>query len=204
MRLSAISALAAALALGLVAPVQAEDWTGLHVSFGLSRADTDVVRYSSPVTDRQVSPYIAAGYDWAIGDVTFGVLADINLGGSSDADLVAFGKGFSGEADWFATLRGRAGIPLGDKMRGYASGGIAIMRADAAEGSFLSPGVTYEAQSLSGTVLGLGAEFALTGIGHVSMEVIRADFEESAPFGTSEWTLDPDVTALRLGYTWRF
>jgi opacity protein-like surface antigen len=213
MKSATISALATALALGHIGPASAEEWTGLHLTFGISGSQTDLRdrqfggSTSFDQGDDDIAPYAAVGYDWAYDSFTIGVLADVDLGQVEQGDLVSAGKGMYGETDWFATLRARVGMPVSDQMHIYASGGLALMRAGATGNDFFSNSVAAPDQTLKGAVVGLGAEYVLSPGRHLSLEYIYADFEESDPYfegGFVEGTLNPTVSALRIGYTFRF
>mgnify|MGYP000072949578 FL=1 len=60
----AISAMAAALVLGLIGPAVAEEWTGLHLTFGLNGSSTDLRTGSDAGNTGQpgdfIAPYVAA------------------------------------------------------------------------------------------------------------------------------------------------
>jgi opacity protein-like surface antigen len=205
-----VSAMATALALGLVDPVAAEEWTGLYLTFGISSAATEM-REDLVFGDRDVSydgfgPYVALGHDWAFGQLTLGVVGDIDFSGA-DQDPLTAGKGLYGEADWFATLRARVGVPVNDQLRVYGSAGVGTMRVGATGISLFDENLGSESDRVNGTVLGLGLEYAVTPGGHVSAEYLYGDFDESRPFQDGsliEGTLEPQVRALRLGYTMRF
>lgn len=206
-----ISALATALALGLMTPADAEDWTGAHLTFGISASSTDMHEddgLSSPTSSGDdIAPYVAAGYDWAFNGVTLGVLGDFDFGGVENDDMLSQGKGLYGESDWFATLRARVGVPVGDRVQVYASGGLAWMRAGATGVDYFGTPINADSQTLTGPVVGLGAEFALAPGRHLTVEAVYADFGESDRFDAWPYvdgTLDPIVTAVRVGFTFRF
>jgi outer membrane immunogenic protein len=208
---SMISAMAMALSLGLMTPADAEDWTGPYLTFGLSSASTNLrdapeTGDSLAETDEDIAPYVAAGYDWAYGNLTLGVLADVDLTGVDNDDLVSSGKGFYGESDWFATFRGRVGMPVSEQVHVFASGGLALMRAGAT-GVDLFGARSSDSELLKGAVVGLGMEYSLSPGRLLSVEYLYADFEQSGEFfsgGPVAGTVDPIVSAIRIGYTFRF
>ena len=211
MKAKAISAMAAALVLGLIGPAVAEEWTGLHLTFGLSGSSTDLQTVSDAGNTGQpgdsIAPYVAAGYDWAYGDLTLGLMGDVDFGGVEQVDLVSAGKGLYGETDWFATLRARAGMPVGDNMHLYASGGVALMKTGATGKDIDSVVTKGSSQTLKGAVIGLGAEYLLAPGRHLSFEYLYADFEQSDVYlqsSPNQGTFDPTVSAFRVGYTFRF
>lgn len=216
MKVVHISALATALALGLMTPADADDWTGLHLTLGLSASSpnlgeaevTDNIFMSYSETSEHVyAPYIAGGYDWGFDGFTFGIVGDVDFGSVDNGDAVSQGKGFYGESDWFATLRGRVGVPVGDAAQIYASGGLAWMRVGATGVPVFSAPAAAESQTLTGAAFGIGTEFVLSPGRHLTFEAVHADFDRSDVFlpGTgASGTLDPKVTAFRVGYTLRF
>lgn len=200
-----ISALAVALSLGLMTTVEAEDWTGAHLTFGLANTAIDYrsVAFGAPTADGRNddwSPYIAGGYDWAFGNLTVGVIADLD-GAQVPDDIMILGKGFTGESDWFATLRARVGVPVNDKMHVYGSAGLAAMGAGSTTPASL--GSVSDYKTLTGTAVGLGMEYVLSPGRHLSLEYLHADFGETE-FHGGLVTKEPAVDAVRLGYTLRF
>ncbi len=205
MKTGMISALALALSLGLVQTSEAEDWTGAHLTFGLTNTAIDFrsVTASGPTAggaDDDWSPYIAGGYDWAQGNLTFGFVADVD-GVNAAEDLLSGGKGFTGESDWFATLRARVGVPVSDQLHVYASGGIALMGVSSSSVSFF--GTETDRKTLRGAAVGLGMEYMLSPGRHLSLEYLHADFGETE-FNDGGITREPAVDSVRLGYTLRF
>lgn len=211
MKTGMISALAMALSLGLMTTVEAQDWSGGHVTFGLSRSDTDLKQQngSGPFEsgDIDVAPYVAAGYDWSFGSFTLGVVADIDLTGTDNSDLLSSGKGAYAESDWFATLRGRVGVAASEKVHLYASGGIAVLSARATSVDLFGGQAQSDSQSLSGTVAGLGLEYNLGPKRNLTVEYLHGEFDRSDPFFTGSFfddSIAPVIDTLRVGYTMRF
>ena len=200
-----ISALAVALSLGLMTTVEAEEWTGAYLSFGLSntaidfRSTAPIVTASDPGRQDDWSPFVAGGYDWAHGNLTYGFVVDLD-GADVSQDIVTLGKGYAGESDWFATLRARVGMPVNDKMRVFASGGLAAMGVASTQSGFGS-GSDYK--TLTGAAAGVGMEYMLSPGRHLSLEYLHADFGETE-FHNGSITREPTVDTIRLGYTLRF
>jgi opacity protein-like surface antigen len=120
---------------------------------------------------------------------------------------VSSGKGLYGEANWFATLRGRVGVPLGEDARVFASAGPAVMRAGASTSDGFGTVIDGDRQRLTGKAAGIGMEVALSPGRHVTIEYLYADFDESdefVPESESGGTLDPIVQTFRISYTFRF
>ncbi len=204
MKTGAISALAVALSLGLLTTAEAEEWTGPYLTFGVVAASADLnssteTASSTGGDSSDTTAYAAVGYDWAVGGLTFGILADIDGLGATD-DVLTEGKGFSSEADWFATLRGRVGMPVTDQMQLYASAGVAFMGVSTQSVGLFS---TTDRGSVKGTVVGIGMEQILSPGRHLSVEYLHADFDREF-FHSGELVLEPVVNELRVGYTFRF
>ena len=204
MKTGRISALAVALSLGLLTTAEAEDWTGLRLSFGLGNTAIDFrsVDGAGPsAAGRQDdwSPFLAVGYDWAFGDLTLGLTADVE-GASVHEDMLSVGKGFTGESDWFATLRARVGMPVNGRLHAYASGGFAAMGVFSEQFGFFSG---REHKTLTGVAAGVGMEYMLSPGRNLSLEYLHADFGETE-FHDGAVTRNPAVDSVRLGYTLRF
>jgi outer membrane immunogenic protein len=206
-----ISALALALALGLISTAQAEDWTGGYTTFGLSRTDTDLNELAGGTSREnagvEVAPYAAFGYDWAVGNFTFGVVADVDFSGTDNSDLLSGGKGTYAESDWFATLRGRVGMAASDKLHVYASGGVAAMKVNPTTVDFLGGETSGAGQSVTGTVAGVGMEYNLSPGRNLSFELLHGEFDTSPNLSTDGFTsstVEPDLNSIRVGYTMRF
>lgn len=222
-----ISVLAVALSLGTVTAGQAEDWTGANLTFGLSAASLDMrdrqvggllaaAGESLIPAERDVSPYLAAGYDWRFGELTLGVVGDIDFTSVENGDLLSSGKGTYAEANWFATLRGKIGVPLNDQLRLTASGGVAMMRVDATHvditGFSFETGYIYSVQdvgsrTLTGPAVGLSLDYAVAPKRHLTVEYLYADFGQVDNFtggGEGDASISPIVSTVRMGYTFRF
>lgn len=211
MKTGMISALAVALSLGLVTTVEAEDWTGGYTTFGLSRSTIDLkeLTFGSPRENGgvDVAPYAAFGYDWALGNFSLGVVADIDFSGTDNSDLLSGGKGAYGEADWFATLRGRVGVAAGERLHIYASGGIAMVETGATSVDLFGGQAASDSQSLKGKVAGLGLEYNLSPGRNLSIEYLHGEFDRSDSYFTGPFfndTVAPVIDSLRVGYTMRF
>lgn len=200
-----LSTLAVALSLGLVTAADAQDWSGPFATFGVSSASTDlgittISPFDTNETGSDVGPYFAAGYDWQVGNLTFGFLGDIEALDVQEFYLTG-GKGVVGETDLFATLRARVGVPVTDMLRVYASAGYAVL--DTSASALGGIGAPSDTKRQKGTAAGLGLEYALSPGKHLSLEYMRADFGTEALFDGSVQQ-DPSVSTLRVGLTFRF
>lgn len=203
MKCGNVSAIAVALCLGLVTAAEAEDWAESYVTVGVSSTALDLrLSNGSGPADAAVatdiSPYLALGRDWNVENLTFGVLADID-GMSAEQDYVIGGKNHFGDADLFATLRGRVGVPVHDSLRLFASAGLAWMETSVKR----EPALDRDGGVQMGGVVGLGLDYALTPRHRVTLEYVHADFGAEQLF-SGDILQNPTVDALRLGLTLRF
>ena len=139
--------------------------------------------------------------------MTLGFVADIDLTGTDNSDLLSAGKGAYAESDWFATLRGRVGVAAGEKVHLYASGGIAMLNAQSTSVDFFGNQVQSDDQTVKGTVAGLGMEYNLSPGRNLSIEYLHGEFDRSDSFFDGpifENTVAPVVDTLSVGYTMRF
>ncbi len=202
---TSLSALAMALSLGFVSSAEAQDWSGGYLTFGLSSASANLRLTSGEEASPQgasgsVAPYAASGYDWDTGDFSYGVLVDLD-GMRVEDNLIMEGKGVLGEADMFATLRARVGVPVNDRMRVFASAGLAWMQSSSSNISAYE--LPPDSSRLSGKAAGLGMEYLLSPGRHLSVEYLYADFDAETVLEDSA-ALDPYVSTLRVGLTFRF
>lgn len=142
-----------------------------------------------------------------MGTFTLGVVADLDFTGTDNSDLLSAGKGDYAESDWFATLRGRVGMPAGEKLHLYASGGIATIHVGTTSVDFLGGRSAGEGRSVQGHVAGLGMEYNLSAGRNLSIEYLHGEFDRTPDLSDSPFTADtvpPVVDTLRVGYTMRF
>lgn len=203
MNSAAISVLATALALGLMTPAEADEWQGAYLTFGLGAAQTDMHSefYAGEfgAEDQDLGPYVALGYDWSFGDFSLGALVDLELINARD-DFFLDGKGIVHESDWFATLRGRVGVPVTDQVRVFASAGVAAMGVRSISMSALPE---VDGRIATGLATGIGLDYALSPGRHLTVEYLHANFGRESLYDGNVFA-DPDINALRLGYVIKF
>jgi outer membrane immunogenic protein len=134
---------------------------------------------------------IGAGYNMQIDQIVLGVEGDIQLSGISDDDN---GGGFdiSGDANYFGTIRGRAGFAFGGfdyKIDGGAAPPVDI------DESFSSWGYTF----------GGGLEYALDDAWSLKGEYLYTNFgSERLSDNGQRTTATPDFHLVRVGVNFRF
>ena len=202
-RTAAISALALALGLELIGPAEADEWSGAHLTFGLAGSAADLRSATEQgifgAEDRDVGPYVAAGYDWDFGDFSLGLVADVQMTKADDL-LILGGKGLFNESDWIASFRGRVGMAVNDDLHLFASAGVAMMRLHS---TLIMAAGGMENQVAQGVAAGLGMEYKLAPGRHLTLEFLHADFGATT-FYDDGISVDPSADTLRVGYTFRF
>lgn len=125
---------------------------------------------------------VRAGFDYQMGDIVLGVMADSMLGGelaTNDDPLEATYLNMNN----LTTARVRAGWALDDTLI-YASAGIAL--ASMEFGGLVGPGSvdSSEEQWTAGFAIGGGMEHAITDSLSISMEYLYVDFADTEHFLT--------------------
>jgi outer membrane immunogenic protein len=132
------------------------------------------------------------GYDWQNGPAVVGVVGDWNWAGASaflrdDPSDVGDNNFISSQMDWFATLRGRAGLGVGNTLF-YVTGGVVWADIDTTITD--APVSFFADHSRVGLVGGAGTEFMIGGNWSVGAEVLYMQFaEQSETFDNGNGTL---------------
>ena len=146
------------------------------------------------------------GYNWRSQQFVYGLeadiaAADIGVSGSATACDPAFGCATaraSGSIDWFATIRGRAGILVQPGLLLYATAGVGIVNAEAHGRVFITGGPSLSAsvsETDSGFVAGVGVESKLNETMSLRVEYLN--------FGNNNDVVG-DFGILRAGLNFRF
>jgi outer membrane immunogenic protein len=144
------------------------DWSGpyIGVQAGYTWGDADEVFPGAPtadVRDRNVDGFLGGGhigYNFQVQDVVFGAVADINYADVDGRESKSGPRSLSTDMEWNGSLRGKAGLVLGERVLVYATAGVAIAGIDHTHtGGALSQ--TYDRTYL-GMTAGGGVEFQLT------------------------------------------
>lgn len=198
----------------------ASSWTGFYVGANIGYAWADAtLRNSAPpgppartasVDSDGVIGGLQVGYDWQVGSLVLGVVADASL-----ADLngsVTFvpppGPGFTATAsiDWMATIRARAGYLLTPSFLAYVHGGVAFASVD---GSWVGgPWNGRGDKTRVGWVAGGGLEYKWTNNLSVFAEYSYADLGSYsyANVGGPAVNFDNDirVQTVKIGFNYKF
>jgi len=135
---------------------------------------------------------IEAGYNWQFGQFVTGVEGDLNVSGAEDTFAP-----WQFSNPWFGTLRGRAGVAIGNTLlfgtAGLAYGELAVQ----------SPGNLTESRTSLGFVAGAGLEVGFTPRWSAKAEWLYLDLADR---GYSLTGANNGLTAnlLRLGLNYHF
>ncbi|MBI1211911.1 MAG: outer membrane beta-barrel protein [Alphaproteobacteria bacterium] len=165
-----------------------------------------------------------AGINWQNGNLVIGLVGDFNTGFSQE-ERVLFntdpdGVIWKGEWNWYATVRAKAGMAVGNALV-FATGGIAIVDVDYSARNFNNGSppcslVGDDCASVSdtkvGAALGAGAEFPLSDSITASFEYLyiglpwdKDRYSTSTSTGTDDyvsWTTDAHLA--RIALDWHF
>jgi outer membrane immunogenic protein len=180
-------------------PIKAErapsnSWTGFYVGanagYGWSDQSMSVTADSPAlqalfldgtgvhsIADGAKGPLVGgqAGYNWQVGHLVYGLEADFDYahidGNQNIAVVIASPRTFQGEQklDWLATLRGRLGFAVTDRALVYATGGLAVGRAQSSLNFTTDSGCAVgiclmgsTSQTKAGWTIGGGLEYAIS------------------------------------------
>lgn len=194
------------------AVVPATTWTGCYIGAqgGYAWGDTGYHTgipatpgsgYTFDVSGGVVGGHVGCNYqvNWFV----FGVEGDGEWTGLSGDDGGRGGTIDRIEGNWQASLRGRAGIAVGQALI-YATGGAAWLNVDYSRPDFNTEVIN---KTLGGWTVGAGLEYGFTPNWSARIEYRYAEFDsEGFPFTTgSQRTLrDTSVNTIRAGISYRF
>ncbi len=193
-----------------------QEWSGLYVGFQAGSALLDGTLSESgdyntgvPLDDssRLLGGFV--GIQTQQGNLVFGAEADVSFFELSDrADFTGVRNAtLTDEADWFASIRGRAGVTEGPFLI-YGTGGIGFLHQELLYNRGI---VTFRQDKiLTGWTLGAGVELAFGDGWSARAEYLHADFQSTSVTGfgistiTSTSTVDPSLDMVRIGLAKRF
>jgi outer membrane immunogenic protein len=172
------------------------------------------------LSDWDASIGAQAGFNWHNGNLVLGLVGDINTG-FSQHERVTWNTddGVNWDADWkwYATVRGKAGMSVGNALV-YATGGISIVDVDYSAHEVTDNATdctTDDCADYSDTVVGIavgaGAAFPLSDNVTASFEYLYIglpwykDIYNTGGAGTDDyvsWTTEAHLA--RLGVAWHF
>jgi outer membrane immunogenic protein len=168
----------------------AYSWAGPYLGVNLGYEWGSVS--NNPTRPSGVAGGAEGGFNWQHGNFVYGAEADINL---SSADDTFAPWQFSNP--WFGTLRGRAGVAIGNVLI-YGTAGLAYGELTADTAANLS-----ESHTSFGWVAGGGAEVGFTPHWSAKAEWLYFDLSDRA-FSVTATNNGLAANLLRLGVNYRF
>jgi outer membrane immunogenic protein len=168
----------------------AYSWAGPYVGGTLGYEWGDVS--NNPTRPSGVAGGIEGGFNWQHGNFVYGGEADFNLSGAEDTFAP-----WQFSNPWFGTLRGRAGVAVGNVLI-YGTAGLAYGELTANTAGNLS-----ESHTSLGWVAGAGAEVGFTPHWSAKAEWLYLDFSDRG-FSVTGTNNGLAANLLRLGVNYRF
>lgn len=219
------SAMAADLPVRAPAPAPvpvfvAASWTGFYIGANIGYAWADVsLNNSGPpgppartvgADSDGVIGGLQAGYDWQMGSIVLGVVADVSLAdlGGSFVNVPPPGPPFRATAsiDWTASLRARAGFLLTPSFLAYVHGGVSFAGVD---GSWVGgPWNGSGDKTRVGWIAGAGLEYKWTRNFSVFAEYSYADYGsysfQNVGGPAVRFNNDITVQTVKVGFNYKF
>lgn len=146
-----------------------------------------------------------AGYNMDMGGFVLGGEADLQWANIGYSQTLAGGNTFQAKTDFFGTLRGRAGVPIGQVMP-YATLGVAYGRGSAQVDNGVS--TTISAANHIGWTAGVGLEAQATSNLSFKAEYLYVDLGAQAYNGLPAPAAGIDVghrfSVVRAGVNYKF
>lgn len=208
-------AAAAAISALIVGSAQAQEWSGYYIGANVGYGtgdDTTTERNDGSGTatgfthDFDVDGYTIGGYAgarWDVGGWYLGVEGDIDWANMEGGYRVAGPDGTDLETNWLGSIRGVAGVPMGNWLI-YGTAGVSFGDLDY---TYVNNGVGESiSDSSTGWTAGLGAEWQMFG-GHPRVEVRYTDLGDlnlnsTTAFPAYNYDQEPAFTSVRFGMAW--
>ena len=195
------------------------DWNGPYIggNIGLAILDGTISgseifsSTASGMSDSSVTIGGVAGWNFLHDNFVFGVEGNFNFLDLGDNIDLSGGKDTANirvDYDWFATVRGRAGVLVDTDLLVYGTAGIAFMDSDLdVNVAGFSP--VSSKKVLTGWTVGAGVEWAFNDSMTAKLEYLYADFGRhrgSAPglFSTVRGKASPNLHVVQAGINWSF
>ena len=201
-------------------------WTGFYVGAQVgavasnARINGNAIGYGTWTgpngSPTQVTAGILAGYDRQMGNLVFGVLADVNarFGSAEGASYYgpAISTGWRTSSNWDASLRLRLGFLATDRALIYATGGLIAANYKLDNPSCPACAVWDSANLHKGTrigwTIGTGVEYKLDQSWSMKMEYLYADLgrKTTAINGGEDYYIRSRITShtVRVGLNYKF
>jgi outer membrane immunogenic protein len=172
------------------APLSGFSWMGPYLGANLGYEWGEVS--NNPTKPSGIFGGIQAGYNWQFGQFVTGIETDIQASAASDTFAP-----WQFTNPWFGTLRGRAGVAIGNVLL-FATAGLAY-------GSLTvdSPGNLSETRTSPGWAAGAGAEVGFTPHWSAKAEWLYLDLADRT-FSVTSSTNGLTANLLRLGVNYHF
>ena len=149
------------------------------------------------------------GWNFQYDQFVFGLEGDFNYLDVDDGLTLGTAKGpiaARADYDWFATVRGRAGMTV-DNMLIYITGGVAFMDSDLRISEPALGGTASDSDVLVGGTIGGGVEYAFDRAWSAKLEYLYANFEShsltTSPVAASI-RVEPELHVIRIGVNYNF
>ena len=172
------------------APLSGFSWMGPYLGANLGYEWGEVS--NNPTKPSGIFGGIQAGYNWQFGQFVTGIETDIQASAASDTFAP-----WQFSNPWFGTLRGRAGVAIGNVLL-FATAGLAYgsLNVD-------SPGNLSETRTSPGWAAGAGAEVGFTPHWSAKAEWLYLDLSDRT-FSVTGATNGLTANLLRLGVNYHF
>lgn len=187
----------------VTSPVSVADWSGFYMGFNAGFGQAELSDNGTSLgfdSIRGVTGGVQIGHNIQLGSAVVGVEADLQAGHMSQS------AGGTYKLQGFGTVRGRLGMPVGDRFMPYITGGIAV-----GVGTFEIPPVwPYESTRVhAGWTAGAGVEAKLTDSVSLKAEYLNINlgpevyYYNPSPGSTN---VGPSISAhiVRAGFNYRF
>jgi outer membrane immunogenic protein len=172
------------------APLNASSWAGPYLGAAIGYEWGSVS--SNPTRPSGIAGGIEGGYNWQFGQFVAGVETDIQASAASDTFAP-----WQFSNPWFGTLRGRAGVVIGNTLlfgtAGLAYGGLTAT----------SPGNLSQSRTSTGFAAGAGVEVGFAPHWSAKAEWLYLDLSDRS-FSVTGTTNGLAANLLRLGVNYHF
>jgi outer membrane immunogenic protein len=180
----------------------AHDWSGMYAGVAINGLGGGInfkgIGGDTDVEDSAISVSGLVGYNFSSGPFVYGLEADFGTTGLDERDTVAGLGTVHAESDWTAAMALRAGWAFDDLLL-YAKAGVAFTDLEL---SSTAGGST--SSTLTGGMLGIGAEYAVNERWSVRGELASSGFCDKATLAGTERKFEFGEAVARLGVTVKF
>jgi outer membrane immunogenic protein len=177
------------------------DWTGFHAGVVAGYGFADANSVWGQIDPKGPIAGVEVGYDQDFTNFVLGGEADLQWTGMHG--VITPGQTITGNVDYYATLRGRVGLPV-DKFMPYLTAGAAY--AHLTETTTSLGGVTTSQQNVLGWTAGAGVAYALTDAVLLKAEYQYADYGNVTYFAGTPVaeTIHSSMSAIKVGVDFKF